>query len=241
MRHNYLDIAKDYINKYHSKAQACFIAGSMLRGEEKSHSDIDIYILYADEYLPKSYRDSVIHNGRMIELFVHRASSYEYVKKSERSGGCAVMMHIIRDGHPYLDNNIAQAKKVEAAAVIAGGPDPFDQAAFDHRRYRISDLADDLRDSRPIDELYAILSFLYADLPDFYLRANKQWSGKAKALNRMLKKYDPAFADRYFAAFRAAFIDGNVKPVLDLCDEVLKPYGGYFWAGYKAEWDHPAV
>jgi hypothetical protein len=72
---------------------------------------------------------------------------------------------------------------------------------------------------------------LYQELGNFYLRANRKWSGRAKSMPRAIRKAFPELLSGYEAAFKEGFA-GNLKPVLELADELLAPFGGKFWAGW---------
>ena len=82
-------------------------------------------------------------------------------------------------------------------------------------------------------ELYGTLTSLYQRLGDFYLRANCRWSGNGKSLTRAFQKAFPELNDEYEAAFKEAFAK-NTKPLSELSDKLLQPFGGRYWAGLKS-------
>lgn len=45
---------------------------------------------------------------------------------------------------------------------------------------------------------------------------------------------DKAVLPEYEKAFKEGF-SGNIKPVLELADKLLAPFGGRFWASWKQE------
>jgi hypothetical protein len=103
------------------------------------------------------------------------------------------------------------------------------------KRYVITDLVDDLRQPRSMDEAIATGTRLYAILADYYLRANGCWSASGKTVPRVLQQNRPDFYERYALAFRNLFQNFDTKAVIDLAEEVLEPDGGFLFDGYRLD------
>ncbi|MBW6420919.1 nucleotidyltransferase domain-containing protein [Rhizobium sp. XQZ8] len=129
----------------------------------------------------------------------------------------------------------AEALRSEAAALLAKGPSPLGRDQLDRTRYGISSLLEDLGDERPDFEQVAIGAALYQALGDFILRANGHWSGSGKWLPRQVMAFDETVGNAFTAAFDTLFRDREAKPVLEIAERVLAPYGGFLFDGYRAD------
>jgi len=225
MRRPYEDVAKDFLALFHPEADCAIVGGSITRGEGTSTSDIDIVVLYDDNY-QTPHRDSLFFQDWIIESFVHTPKAQDYFLEKDRSSGLAVMIDLVAHGQligPRPDlGNIQQQK---ARAIFDAGPPPYTQDDFEKGRYSVTDQLDDLVGNTKPDELIAVLTRLYYGLNEFYLRANNQWRGNGKWMMRRMRKFNSVFAARYDAAFREAFA-GKLDSVRTLTQEVLAPYGG---------------
>lgn len=61
--------AKDFLKNHFPDCQGALLAGSVVRGEETSTSDLDIVII--DDTLSSAYRESFFVNDWPIEAFFH--------------------------------------------------------------------------------------------------------------------------------------------------------------------------
>jgi hypothetical protein len=131
------------------------------------------------------------------------------------------------------------AAKALATAILAAGPPPLDPTAFDHARYTISSLADDLMDARSRHHRLALAASLYAALASFVLRAGGHFTGAGKGLAVALETHKPELASRFDTAFAALFADADTGPIQHLVDDALAPHGGRVVDGYRS--DAPAA
>ena len=228
---DYLTTAYSLLNEKFSTAKCAFIAGSVVRGEQTATSDIDIVVVYDTDDLPKAYRRSMIYQNRPIELFVQNLNSLAYFWKQDVDCGMPALISMIAEGIIIpAGNEYARSLQNKARDTLAAGPAELNAEGIDIRRYALTDLLDDMESPKNTAELYGTLCALYQKLGDFYLRANRHWSGGAKSLTRALKKAFPDTAKEYEDAFKSAF-SGNTKPLSSLADKILQPFGGRYWAG----------
>jgi len=115
------------------------------------------------------------------------------------------------------------------------GPPLLTEEELNRARYTITDLLDDLRAPRSHAELIAAGSQLYERLADFFLRANRQWSARGKAIPRRLKQVDERLGAELDHGFAEMFSKGDAGPVIDLAKRILAPYGGLLFEGYRSE------
>ena len=210
-------------------AKCAFIAGSVTRGEQTDTSDIDIVVVYESDILPKAYRASLFYQEWPMELFVQNTNSLSYFWQKDIEGGEPVLINMVAEGIAWPTNDVyTLSLQQKAREIMAAGPIALSTNAIEWQRYMITDMLDDLADYKNTVELYALLSGLYQKLGNFHLRANKKWAGQSKAMVRALKKYVPDLIDEYENAFKKAFA-GETKPVSDLADKLLAPFGGRLW------------
>jgi hypothetical protein len=220
-----------------SGALAIFCAGSVVRGEQTPHSDLDIVVLL--DSVPNAWRESMVVDAWPVELFVHDLETLAHFVQED-----------CEHRRPSLPDMIANAvvvprpsslsDRVQAwARAILQRPPHSSQAALDDNRYFISDLLDDLRDQRPRPELVAIASRLYEQLGSFLLSSHDRWSGAGKHLPRRLLDLDPSLAQAFHRAFDALFIDSDPQPLISFTERVLEPFGGPLFDGYRR--DAPAT
>lgn len=234
MKPHYLTAAKAFLNEEHSKAKCAFIAGSVTRGEQTATSDIDLVIVYDTDILPKAYRNSLIYQGWPIETFVQNENSVAYFFRQDAVSGTPALINMIACGIMAPENACALNLRKKALDIETAGPFALTAEEINQRRYAITDALDDIAAYKTVSELHGSLCQLRHDLADFYLRANKKWSGKGKSLVRALQKAFPEISDEYESAFKEAFNE-NIRPVSELADRLLMPFGGRLWAGWKSD------
>jgi hypothetical protein len=125
--------------------------------------------------------------------------------------------------------------KRRALALLEAGPPPWDEDELTLRRYRLTDWADDMRYPRSAEELVATGAWLYQDAAEFYFRTRGLWSAHSKTIPRRLREADAAFAERFLRAFDALFAEKRPEPALALVAELLEPFGGFLFEGFRKE------
>lgn len=228
----YLNIATEFYNQHFSDAECGLVAGSIMRGEGRAHSDIDLVILYDDSF-DDVRRESHMYKDVPIEVFVHNVQAQNYFFDNDRKRGIPTMNSMVAEGIVIGKNpDFALPQKKRAVDILDAGPPALTKAQFDRMRYMITDKLDDLRDPRDMGAQMAVLSNLFEVAADFYLRAQGEWSGTTKGLVKRLGQVDAEFCDAYIQAFHSGF-EGNTESAVKLCEGILEPYGGLYWAGDK--------
>ena len=98
----------------------------------------------------------------------------------------------------------------------------------------ITDLLDDCRTPRNVEELRAAGARLHGVLADAWFRLRGSWSAKGKTIPRRLLQEDAPFAERFAGAFHRLW-EGDPRLVIDLAEEILAPHGGLLFAGYALD------
>lgn len=232
---NYIKIAKELRNEKYPDSDSMFLAGSIVRNEGTKYSDLDIVVIY--KCLKRAYRESFIYNGVLVETFVHDQETVEYfLEKFDKNCGTSTLAQMIVEGIEIPNSTpLSTAIKKRASEYIMDGPNKLDDQTIDNMRYAITSLIDDIRDFKNRPELLGTLSFLYSSLSEFYFKANGYWAGSDKYVSRLIKKYNADLEMKFFDAFNAAIKEGDVKKVIELTEDILKPFGGLLLNGYRFE------
>ena len=228
----FLEVAKDLFTEKFSDARVCFAAGALVRGAGTEKSDIDCFILFDSKNLPRAYRETIIYQDYICEMFIQSEVSFEYFTGKEPEDGRPIIQSMIMEGIPFGDRQYALQLKERMSKIFQNGPTVLDKDKIDAARYSITDLMDDIP-AKTDFELFGTLSVLQQKLGDFYLRANNQWSGARKSLDRALRKFNQKFADKYGIAFEHAFIEKDFALLEHLVDEILAPFGGRLMENFK--------
>jgi hypothetical protein len=238
-----LDVAKELFQEKYSDADCFLLCGSVVRGEDTPFSDLDIVIIY--ESLANGRRESFIYNNWHVEIFVHDLETLNYFfEKMDRPTNCPSLPQMVREGILISnESHISIRAKELANAFFSKGPVLLDHSSLNRMRYTITDLVDDIRQARNNSELIASGSKLLEVLSEFIFRANKCWSGTDKWIPRRLIEIDSKLEKEFFSAFDHLFENKDSSAVIDLCEKILLPHGGFLFEGHNldapAEWKLP--
>ena len=215
-------------------ARVVFLGGSVMRGEATPASDLDLVVVY--ERLPNAYREAFAYGGWPVETFVHDAATLEEFFEADRRRGVPALMSMVWEGLevPEASEFSARLKRC-ARELLEAGPPPWDEEELTLRRYRLTDWVDDMRFPRSGEELVATGAWLYQDAAEFYFRTRGLWSAHSKTIPRRLRETDAAFAERFLRAFDALFAEKRPDPTVALVRELLEPFGGFLFEGFRKE------
>ncbi len=227
-----LQAANQIRDEKYPKALAVFAAGSLIRGEGTSTSDIDLVVVF--DRLEAAYREAFTYAAWPVEAFVHDPATLEYFFRDvDRPSGVPTLMTMVAEGVEVpRETEFGCSLKVLANTVLEDGPPRWSKADIDASRYALTNLVDDLHAPRSREEQCAILIDLYPALATHYFRRRDLWAAKGKTIPRALSADDPGFARKFFEAFDIAFASGETSSVERLVDEVLQQDGGRLFEGY---------
>jgi hypothetical protein len=228
-----LQLARRHCADRYPEASA-LLAGSIARGRATPTSDIDLVLLF--DRLGHAWRETTAINGITTELFAHDPGTLAWFFEDDASKGHATLASMVASGVPVTGPSaLIDRAKAMAGAVLAKGPPPLDQHMIEDRRYRVTDLAEDLRGGGTPGEIMAIAVRLHEALGELTLRAAGRWAGTGKELARQIEAMDPDLALRIEHAFGALFRHGHAAQLLGLVEELLAPLGGPAASGYRRE------
>ncbi len=233
--HSPIFAAKDLFETRYQGASAILVAGSVVRGEASTYSDLDLVVLYPS--VRAAYRESFTHKGWPVEAFIHDLETLRYVfYRVDQPDGHSTLCEMVKEGLevPEPCRATIEAKDL-ASEVLKAGPPSLKFEEIEDRRYNISELLDDLRDPRSRHELNAAAARVYHELADFYCRSRGGWTSAGKGLLKRMKTLDPTMARRYSEAFDQLFQHGLPAAVINLGEEMLAPYGGFLFDAYRRE------
>jgi len=228
-------ITEEIFHHKYPDASVIFLAGSIVRGEGTSFSDLDLVVIF--DKLPAAYRESFHFQGFPVEAFVHDPETLNYfLYEVDRPSGIPALAQMILEGVEIpKPNELSRSLKLLANTVMQLGPPELNDEQVRKLRYDITNLADDIREPRSREELVASGAELYAALANYYLRTNTLWSANGKSIPRILKQADADLCSRYTASFDELFIDGRPEKVVALVEEILTPRGGFLFDGHRLE------
>jgi hypothetical protein len=175
-----------------------------------------------------------MYGGWPVEAFVHDAGSLEEFFERDRRRGVPALMSMVWEGVEVPEPGEFSARlKRRARELLEAGPPPWDEEELALRRYRLTDWVDDMRFPRSGEELVATGAWLYQDAAEFYFRTRGLWSAHSKTIPRRLRAADAAFAERFLRAFDALFAEKHPDPAVALVAELLEPFGGFFFEGFR--------
>lgn len=231
-RRNPLAVAKDILDHRFPNALFAFVAGSFNRDEATTSSDIDLVVIF--EKLEFAWRESFIFEEWPVEAFVHDSETLNYFfQEVDGKDGILSLPSMVIEGEVVpTESKLSLKLKDMAQKKLMEKPSLWTKEAIYHQRYGITDLIDDLRD--PLNEIEAKITIgaLHEALGAFYFQANEAWSASRKHILRQLLKLDPQLGQRWIDVFEKAY-KGDRQELITLAEEILKPYGGFLFDGYR--------
>lgn len=227
-----MDAAQRFVMARFPECHAAFLAGSVVRGDATSTSDLDIVVVIDHPEAP--FRESLLFEGWPVEIFVHTSESVRRYFASDAERRMPSLPVMVVEGAVLVNQaGAADALRAEAQTLLAAGPAPLDAQALTNQRYFVTDLLDDFEGSAVHAESFFIAAELAVRAIDLWLGLHQQWTGRGKWAMRALRRHDPVQADRLAAALQALDSSGNKQPLVDFVEGVLAPAGGRLFAGFK--------
>ena len=227
-------IAARLVRQQYPTAVAAIIGGSFATGRQTPSSDIDLLLLF--DHVDCAWRDTLVAEGRTVELFGHDMATFTYFcKEMDAPGGKVPLAMMVVEGENILAAGDACARlHALAHAIVEAGPPVLDAENLQRRRYAITTALEDLVDSTHPGEALAVACQLYEALADLRLRAAGEWSGGGKHLFRRLQAFDAAIAVQLDGALRlvASDLPAGQRAFEQVAAAVLAPVGGFLLEGF---------
>ncbi|SET71566.1 Nucleotidyltransferase domain-containing protein [Oceanobacillus limi] len=223
--------AQKFIDNYFPYCDGALLAGSVVRGEATKTSDLDIVVF--DKTYISSYRESVFVYGWPIEVFAHNLNSYRDYFVSDFKRARPSLPRMVSEGIILKDNGGIDSVKSEAKELLSKGPEKWSTEVINTKRYFITDTLDDFVGCNNRAEGIFIANTLAELVSEFVLRTNNKWIGASKWIVRSLREHDTKFAEQFVEAFDIFYRSGAKGKVINLVDEILKPYGGPLFDGFS--------
>lgn len=229
-----LSAAESLFATRYKGAEFCVASGSIIQGCGLQHSDLDLIVVY-----PKvltAYRESFFHSSMPVEAFVHDFETIQAFMDDDLKAGNASMQHMLATGKivPY-DTEAAIKLKRYAQEVLAKGLPATSQETMVSLQYRVSDLIDDLKDSRPIGEHRATLYSLYHAICELKLRQSGHFIAAGKHLARKIKNCDLVFSEKLEGLIESAHASNMRHEIIERLLALVAPLGCPVFDGYKQD------
>ncbi|MFB7512141.1 nucleotidyltransferase domain-containing protein [Streptomyces sp. NPDC056144] len=222
-------------------ARAVVLAGSTASGRATATSDLDIAVLLDDGPGAETYRETIRHEGRVVELFVHTRTGLGELFAADVAARRAVLQTMYVNGIVLADRDGAAAEaRALAEADLLAGPPALAPETVESKRYGLTDALDDLGDCADRVERLAVGGFVLGAAADLLCDHRGTWLGGGKWLPRRLLDADAA----HDTAHGAALLDGHLRlcehdetaPLVSAVSTVLALVGGPVREGYRRTW-----
>lgn len=226
---DYLDLCRSFVAANFPNPEIAVLGGSTARGTRTPTSDIDL-LLVGDNLFTDgrtSLAGTYEYGGEAVEVFGYTHESFEpWARRGvERHRPVIVEMLIvgteIRGG--------AQLEKLRQTwgEILAAGP-AVTVRELEMRRYVLTDLLDDLRDSSDRLEQHVLASALFEKAAELILLTNGRWIGTGKYLPRRLRQLSVEVADQ----LSAPLLRGDLREFGDEVERWLEHAGGRVHTGF---------
>jgi hypothetical protein len=226
-----VETAHMLINERFPDCRGAILGGSVVRGEGTSTSDLDIIVI--NDETGSARRESFYYKGWPVELFFHSIDSCRGFFRSDAERARPTLPRMVAEGLVLKGEAYLGGIRKEAALLMAAGPAAWDDAELTFKRYFLTDALEDFIGSTKRNEALFIAGKLAELAHEFFLRANKQWIGQSKWIYRELSHFDQALAIRFAECFDSFYQDGDKQPVIELVDDIMKPFGGRCFEGFS--------
>ncbi|MDN4494669.1 nucleotidyltransferase domain-containing protein [Ureibacillus sp. BA0131] len=227
------DAAKQFVDKHFPDCKGALLAGSVVRGEATDTSDLDIVIF--DDKILTPFRQSMIDFDWAVEVFVHNLTSYKHFFHADFKRARPSLPRMVSEGVIIKDLGVIQKIKKEANIILSEGPEIWSSETIQFKRYFITDVLEDFIGSTNRAEELMIANTLTNLIQEFVLRSNGCWIGSSKWIIRELNNFNEEFASQFIDAFETFYKQNDKSKVIELVDEILVPYGGRLFEGFKLD------
>jgi hypothetical protein len=230
-KYSNLDAAGKFIKEHFMQCDLAILAGSTVRGESTSTSDLDIVII--ENSITNCYRETFFEYDWPIEAFIHSiVTCKEWIEKD------------IKKRKPSMPNMIIEGKLIQGSLQtyneirnysineLENGPKPFSMEEDANERYFITDLLDDfIGSANHVDDIF-ILNELLDKVINYQLVKNGKWTARNKRIQNALSSISSTYHKKYLTAIDSFYKNENKKEIIELIESVLEMNGGRLFAGY---------
>ncbi|MPZ93519.1 MAG: nucleotidyltransferase domain-containing protein [Propionibacteriales bacterium] len=235
------DTAQALVAERFAAARAAWLGGSAVREDATATSDLDITVLLPGP--PAPFRESLLHDGWPVELFVHTETSLAHYRGTDLARRQPTIMRLVGESVVLVDDDGSGARlQADCQAQVAAGPEPLTADELASARYAVTDLLDDLAGATEQGERTAVAVALWEQAANLLLTGARHWSGTGKGLLREVRALDRAtgstHADALVAGLHAA-TTGDIALLCRACEQILAPHGGRLFAGHRLDGRDP--
>ena len=234
-----IEAAEALIGQHFPDCLVAFLAGSVIRGEGTSTSDLDVVVI--TEHRDAPFRQSLVEFGWPIEVFVHNRQSLDlyFAKDVERRRPALVRM--CEEGIVIRDiNGLASQIKEQAREILERGPEPVAPDQLRAERYALTDLLDDFVGCAERQQGVFIANDLAVAACDLILDHHGEWLGRGKWLSRRLRQFDAHLADHLQRALEDYFRHDRKTELIEFAEDALALEGGRLFDGYYLSGEGPS-
>jgi predicted nucleotidyltransferase len=225
----YLELCERFIDQEFPDAEIAVVAGSTARGNRTPSSDIDVLIvgddLFADE--STSLAATFSFGGEVFEVFAYTHDGFSEWADRGISDHRPVIVHMLVEGHEVRGGEALSALRDRWGETLADGP-IVSEHEIAMRRYGITDLLDDLRDSGDDLERNVIAWSLFEKVAELMLLTERRWVGTGKYLPRRLRELSPDRAD----SLSSPLLQGDLQAFAASVEGELSRAGGRVHEGF---------
>jgi len=210
-----------------------FLSKSVLTSHRTPTSDLDIVVVLDGP--PAPYRETIRAYGWTVELFVHSRESLLFFYDFDAQSRTCTLARMCADGYVLRSfGDEATEIQNEAQTTIDAGPAALTDEERRQRRYRLTDLLDDLRGTSDSVEIVFIAGQLLDMAGELALLSERRWIGAGKWLARHLAAAPDDFANRLADAFRLLLATDDKQPMIKVVSAILDLAGGPLTEGFSA-------
>lgn len=219
------DLALNLLRDRWPNALGAFAGGSVMRGEGKPNSDIDMVVLLPPNARP--HRIWLMHHGIQFDLFIHNPDSLRYYIQQGRDERRPVLANLIADAVmlPAPNRRLLNWQS-KCKAILEAGPSQLAEKDLLRLRYGLMDAMDDYADAVKHDEQMAVAAQLYVRLCDALCDIKGVWRGSSKWKARQAHKADAPLAAELAKALAADCAAGKADQLLQAGRKIQALCGG---------------
>lgn len=226
----FLGVIERFVAATFPHASVVVLAGSTSRAQRTATSDIDLLVIgdtvFPDERisLAATYR----FEDEVFEVFAYTPEGFATWARRGFEQYRPVIVQMLMDGITVRGAEERERHRQDWSDQYAAGPTPV-PSEFAIRRYVITDVLDDLRDSTDELERTVLASLLFEKTAELVLLTNKRWIGAGKYLPRRLREFDRTRAE----ALARPFLERNYDTFADRVEQELVHVGGRLQEGFE--------